>query len=140
MSKAQSFIVEFLLFFMISFSLFATISYYFYDQNIYYKEKVGSTTAELINDVVLTHIIKGVNCKSCDRVTITEEIPSKIGGIFYMIKLDKYVINTTLIKEKTSFVETPIFNLNENLIFSGNSTSEDKRIVIIINNTGVGVE
>jgi hypothetical protein len=125
---------------MISFSLFVAISYYFYNQNIYYKEKVGSTTAELINDVVLTHIIKGVNCKACDRVTITEEIPSRIGGIFYTVKLDDYVINTTLAREKTSFVETPIFNLNETLFFSGSSTSEDKRIVIKINNTDVEVE
>jgi hypothetical protein len=140
MSKAQSFIVEFILFFMISFSLFTAISFYFYNQNIYYKERVGSTTAELINDIVLTHIIKGVNCKACDRVTITEEIPSKIGGIFYTIQLDNYVINTTLVKEKASFVETPIFNLNGTLFFSGSSTSEDKRIVIKINNTGVGVE
>jgi hypothetical protein len=140
MSKAQSFIVEFILFFMISFSLFAAISYYFYNQNIFYKEKVGRNTAELINDIVLTHIIKGVECKSCDQVIIAEEIPSKIGGIFYIVKLDKSVINTTLMKEKTSFVEISIFNLNETLSFSGSSTSEDKRIVIKINNTDVGVE
>ncbi len=140
MSKAQSFIVEFILFFMISFSLFTAISYYFYSQNIFYKGKVGTTTAELINDIVATNIIKGLNCKSCDRVTITEEIPSKIGGIFYVVKLDKHVINTTLMREKSSFVETSIFNLNGTLFFSGSSTSEDKRIVIKINNTDVGVE
>jgi len=140
MSKAQSFIVEFLLFFMVSFSLFATISFYFYNQNIYYKGKVGNTTAELINDIVLTHIIKSATCKSCDQVTITEEIPSKIGGIFYTVNLEKSAINTTLMREKSSFVETPIFNLNETLFFSGTSTSEDKRIVIKINNTNVEVE
>lgn len=125
---------------MISFSLFAAISYYFYSQNIYFKEKVGTTTAELINDIVLNHIIKGVNCKSCDRIIITEEIPSKIGGIPYTVKLDNSVINTTLMKEKSSFVETSIFNLNGTLFFSGSSTSEDKRIVIKINSTDVGVE
>jgi hypothetical protein len=140
MNKAQSFIVEFILFFMISFSLFAAISYYFYSQNIYYKERVGTTTAELINDIVSTHIIKGVNCKSCDQVMITEEIPSRIGGILYLIQLNNSVINTTLMKEKTSFVETPIFNLNETLFFSGSSTSEDKRIGIKINNKNVVIE
>ncbi|MDI6826128.1 MAG: hypothetical protein QMD36_02955 [Candidatus Aenigmarchaeota archaeon] len=140
MRKAQSFIVEFVLFFMISFSLFAAISYLFYSQNIYYKKKVGETTSDLVNDLILTHIIEGINCKACDEVMITEEIPSKIGGIFYVVKLNNSVINTTLMTEKTSFKETPIFNLNETLFFSGTSKSEDRKIVIKINNTNVGVE
>jgi len=140
MKKAQSFIVEFVIFFMISFSLFAAISFLFYNQNIYYKKRVGETTSDLVNDLVLTHIIQGINCKSCSEVIVTEEIPSRIGGIFYVVKLNTSVINTTLSIEKTSFKETPIFNLNGTLFFSGSSNSDDRSILIKINNTNVRVE
>jgi len=140
MKKAQSFIVEFVIFFMISFSLFASISYLFYSQNIFYKKKIGETTSDLVSDLILTHIIEGINCKSCDEAIITEEIPSKIGGIFYVVNLNNYKMNITLMTGKTSFKETPIFNLNETLFFSGSSISEDRSIVIKINNTNVGVE
>jgi hypothetical protein len=85
-------------------------------------------------------MIEGINCKSCDQVVITEDIPSKIGGLTYLVKLNNSVINTTLLTEKSSFKETPIFNLNETLFFSGSSISEDKSIVIKINNTNVRVE
>jgi hypothetical protein len=140
MKKGQSFIVEFVIFFMISFSLFAGISYLFYSQNIYYKKRIGSATSDLVNDLILTHTIEAINCKACDEATITEDIPSRIGGIFYVIHLDNSAINTTLMTEKASFRETPIFNLNETLFFSGSSKSEDKKIVIKINKTNVGVE
>jgi hypothetical protein len=140
MKKAQSFIVEFVIFFMISFSLFAAISFLFYNQNIYYKKRIGETTSDLVNDLILTHIIKGIDCNSCDEIIVTEEIPSRIGGIFYVVRLNNSIINTSLSIEKTSFKETPIFNLNETLFFSGSSISEDRSIVIKINNTNVRIE
>lgn len=61
MEKGQSFIVEFILFFLISFSLFITISLFFYNQNVLFEERLGEKISELVNDVVSTGIIKGVN-------------------------------------------------------------------------------
>lgn len=133
MRKAQSFIVEFILFFVISFSLFTTISYFFYRQNVFYKGRVGDQTSELVNDLISTDIIKGVNCKACDQVLISEEIPSKIGGFYYKIQLNGE-LNTTLFLGKASSKQTPIFNLNETFSSSGESTSENKRVGIKVNN------
>jgi len=141
MKKGQSFIVEFILFFVISFSLFSIISYYFYSQNEFYKEKVGEYTTELVNNLIVTDIIKGTTCKACDEVQISEDIPSQIGGFYYTIQLNDQELNTTLYAPELSFWQAPIFNLNSNYFVSVSEvTSENKRAEIKINNTGKTLE
>jgi hypothetical protein len=136
MRKGQSFIVEFILFFAISFSLFTTISYYFYNQNIFFKERIGKTTTDLVNDIVTTDIITGTNCKSCNEVLITQDLPSQIGGSFYRVQISNKGLNTTLYAEEAFFKQTLIFNLNETYTIPGTSEfiSENKIIGIQINN------
>jgi len=141
--KGQSFIVEFILFFLISFSLFSLISYNFFSQNIFFKEKVGNKTTALINNIVSTHIVKGLSCKGCVSILITEDIPSKLGESFYNIQLNDEGLNTTLISTRPLSTRTPIFNLNETYnLLSTESTSDNKRVKIKINNEGkeIGVE
>ncbi len=133
--KGQSFIIEFVLFIIISLSLFATISYLFHSQNIFYQERIGEATSGLINDLVSTDILKGVSCRGCDDVIITQEIPSKIGGFFYKIQLDNQGLNTSLFLEPPLYDQSPLFNLNETYqLISGESTSENKIVRIKINN------
>ena len=140
MKKGQSFIIEFILFFMISFSLFVTIGYYFYSQNEYFKRRVGSDTAELINDLVSVDILRGLSCKGCDEVSIKEDIPSRIGGFYFRIELNEKGLNTSLYSGKGFSKQNPLFNLNESFSLSGSTTSENKIVGIKINNTGIGVE
>ena len=139
MAKAQSFILEFILFFAISFSLFTTISYFFYRQNELFSRIVGEMTTDLMNDVVSIDIVKTVNCKGCDNVLITENIPSKIGGFYYRINLTDG-LNTTLISSRPISKKSLIFNLNETYDLSGESMSENKIVKIKINNTHIEVE
>jgi len=138
--KGQTFIVEFILFFLISFSLFTIISLLFHSQNIFYQERVGETTSELINDLVSTGILKGISCKGCDDVIITEEIPSKIGGFFYKAQINNQSVNTSLFSTRPLSVQNLIFNLNATYQLSGESTSENKIIVIKINNVDKAIE
>ncbi len=136
MKKGQSFIIEFILFFMISFSLFAVISYYFYSQNEFYKERVGEYMSELTNDLIIIDMIKGVNCKSCNEVSLAEEIPSQIGGFYYTIQLKNQGLNTTIYLNKPFSKETQIFNLNSTygMILDSMVMSENKRAEVKINN------
>jgi len=140
MAKAQSFILEFILFFAISFSLFTTISFFFYRQNQLFSKIVGEMTTELVNDVVSTDIVKSVSCKGCDNVLITENIPSKIGGFYYRIEFEEDVLNTTLISSKPISKKSLMFKLNETYDLSGISISENKIVKIKINNTNIEVE
>lgn len=140
MKKGQSFIVEFILFFVISFSLFSIISFYFYSQNEFYKEKVGEYTSELVNDLIVIDMIKGVNCKACDEVSISEEIPSQIGGSYYTVQLNDQGLNTTIYLVEPFSKENPVFNLNSTYDMSKSGiTSENKRVEIKINNTALEV-
>ena len=135
MKKGQSFIIEFILFFMISFSLFTVISYYFYSQNEFYKEKVGEYTSALVNDLMITDIIKGTTCKACDEVSISEDIPSQIGGFYYTVRLKEGLLNTTIYLAEPFFEQTPLFNLNSTYDVTESETmSENKRAEIKINN------
>jgi len=140
MKKGQSFIIEFILFFVISFSLFTTISYFFYRQNVFYKGRVGEITSELVNNLISTDIIRGVSCKACDQVLITEEIPSKIGGFYYKTQLDSEGLKTTLFMGEASSKQNQIFNLDETFSLSGESTSENKRAGIKVNNIDQSIE
>jgi hypothetical protein len=133
--KGQSFIIEFVLFFLVSFSLFSLISYYFYTQNIFFKERVGNKTLDLVNNVVTTHIVRGLSCRECDDILITEDVPSKISDFFYIVYLEDDKLNTTLASTQPLFSQDSIFNLNETFdLLPSSSTSDNKRVRIKINN------
>lgn len=141
MTKGQSVILEFILFFAIVFSLFSTISFFFYNQNNYFQQEIAESTSQLINDLVSSNILKGIECKSCSSLIIDEKIPSKIGGQYYKVKLDtNYGINTTLLSSKVYSKQSSVLNLNETFSLSGESSSENKRIEIQINNINNQVE
>jgi len=135
MRKGQSLIIEFILFFLISFSLFAVISSFFFNQNEFFKEKIGDRLTDITNDLVSIHVIKGINCKSCDSIEIQEDIPSKIGGYYYRVVLNKMGLNTTLMSGKLYSRQNPLFNLNKTFTFiDSESKSENKIVGIQINN------
>ena len=141
MKKGQSLIIEFILFFLISFSIFAVISSFFYNQNEFFKEIIGDRLTNIVNDLVSTHIIKGASCRSCDFVLVSEDLPSKIGGYYYRVYLgNQYGINTTLMSGKLYSGVNPLFNLNETFdLQDSQSGSENKMIGIRINNIDKGI-
>jgi len=140
--KAQSFIIEFILFFLISFSIFSTISYFFVNQSTYLRRTVGGTNLDLINNFLTIHILKSANCNACKEVKVSEEIPSRVGGEYYKIELTKKGLNTTLLTTPF-FNESSMVKLNETFDPStsfNQTTSENKRIEIKINNTDKIIE
>lgn len=136
MRKGQSFVLQFIFFFSISFSLFAIVSYFFYSQNEFFKERISESTSTLMNDLILFNSMKGsVECKACDSMYMIERIPSRIGGFFYTIEMGGIGLNATILSPKPFSDLMPTLNLNETFTFSGKSLSENKRIGIEINNT-----
>ncbi len=132
--KGQSLIIEFILFFSISFSLFATISFLFYNQSQLLSEQTGSSLSTVVNDMVSLSVLKALSCKACINITVEEEIPSKIGGFFYETRLQQIGINTTLFANRLISEITNPLNLNETFTLSGSVKSENKIVEIIINN------
>ncbi len=141
MKKGQSLVIEFILFFLISFSIFAVISSFFTRQNDFFKERVGDRLTDIVNDLVVNHIIRGIGCKSCDSFKVQGEIPSKIGGYYYEIILDQEGLNTTLRSSKIYSRESSLFNLNKTFTFQDSeSRSENKIVEIQINNVNNEIE
>lgn len=139
--KGQTFVIEFLLFFFISFTLFTIISYLFYSQNAYFEKTISEINTGIINDLISTDIVNAVNCKSCDTVLITQDVPQKIGGFLYEVQLNKRGINTTLISLNPFFKDTPLFMLNRTYnITPSESLSDNKIVRIKINNIGKEIE
>ncbi len=140
--KGQSFIVEYILFFAISFSLFSTISFIFYNQGQHLSEQAGDSLSNLINNIVMQDTVLGVNCKACNNATFTEEIPSRIGGAFYKTQFQQSYLTTSLFASSPISENKSLFNLNETFSFSGTINSENKKVVILINNINknIGVE
>ena len=94
-----------------------------------------------MNNIVTTHIVKGLSCKSCDNILITENIPSKISDFFYTIQLGDDELNTTLISTQILSTRSSVFNLNETFDFlPSKSTSDNKRVRIKINNEDDEIE
>ena len=136
MRKGQTLIIEFILFFLISFSLFAVISSFFYNQTEFFRETMGDRLTNIVNDLVSTHVIRGITCKSCDSIEIQESLPSKVGGYYYRVFLNQTGLNTTFFSGKFYSRRNPLFNLNKTFtIGDSESRSENKIIEIQINNT-----
>jgi len=139
--KGQSVIIEFVLFFFISFSLFTTISYLFFSQNSYFEKTIGETNTEIINYLISTRILNAVNCKACDTVSIKQDVPSRIGGSLYKIELSQNGINTTLLSLDPFSREMSALKLIESYDFLDSDSMSDNKIVRIrINNIEDEVE
>ncbi|MBS3052429.1 MAG: hypothetical protein J4428_03595 [Candidatus Aenigmarchaeota archaeon] len=132
--KGQTIIVEFILFFVISFSLFITISFIFYNQNVNLNQKIGDSLLDSVNSLVTTNIIRGVGCGGCDNITMKETTPARLGGFFYIISLNKQNLNNTMLSEKSISKTSLIFNLNETYNQTGQTKGENKIVEITINN------
>jgi len=135
MSKGQTLVLEFMLFFLISFSLFSIISTFFYNQSQYFKEIVGDRSGDLINDILNIHFIRSSSCKSCHSVHVKDNIPSRIGDHYYLVYVNSTCLNTTLLSDKSYSRESPMFRLNETFNFVESvSSSQNKILDIRINN------
>jgi len=138
--KGQSFVLEFVIFFAISFSIFSTISFFFYNQGEYFKQTIAEKSTKSINNIIASNVIHGITCKSCDTISIVEQVPSKIGGVFYIIEGNSDGLKTTLFSQKAFSEQDQLFLLNKTFTFSGNSISENKKAEIKINNTNKQIE
>jgi hypothetical protein len=111
MKKSQSLIVQFVLFFLIGFSLFLAIGSLFRFRSDVIKNDVTSLELKLINSYVSSAVINSVDaCKQCDEVTV--ELPIKnIAGYSPVINL-KNGLNVSTVNK---YYFSSIHNLNETL-------------------------
>ena len=119
--KGQSLIIQFLVFFLIGFSLFISIGTFFKYQSDLFRDEITSSSIKLANSYISSNIITLLkNCKQCDTATISTSISNLTAGEAIQINLSSSGLNTSM---PTKYFNSPVHNLNYSLAFSGKSYS-----------------
>jgi hypothetical protein len=130
--KGQALIIQFLIFFLIGFSLFISIGTFLKYQSDLFKEQITSSSIRLANSYLSSNMITVLNnCKQCDTASISTSISNLTAGEAIQIKLSSSGLNTSM---PTKYFISPVHNLNYSLTFSGNSYSF-KPITLTYNRT-----
>lgn len=121
--KGQTLIIQFILFFLIGFTLFGSIGMFFQAQSQIFKNDIITYDLKLINSYVSSiAMTEVVSCKECDFVNITVKIQNTTAGNFFEVGMAPNGVNTTIPQTHQS-ITTTIYNLKNSYILSGFSAS-----------------
>ncbi|MEM7825079.1 MAG: hypothetical protein QXO27_03860 [Candidatus Aenigmatarchaeota archaeon] len=111
MKKSQSLIIQFVLFFVIGFSLFLAISGFFRFRSEMIRNDVTNYELKLVSSYISSAIIKSVDeCKQCDEVSIRVSLKN-IAGYTPIVNLKNGLNVSTM----SNYHFSTIHNLNETL-------------------------
>ena len=145
MRKAQALIFQYVIFFLMSFSLFLTVSYLFKHQLDMCSDEISKSSLKVVNNYFSSYIIlSSVSCKTCQisRIII-ETIPTNVSqvrplrtvaGKYYGIEWEKG-LKTYLLDKEDIFYRSSIVNMNETVDVEGTVGSGEKRIILLWNGT-----
>lgn len=132
--KGQSLIIQFVLFFLIGFSLFVSIGSFFRYQSDLFKEGILSSSLSLANSYMSSNIIALIDgCKQCDYINLSVSMANFSAGYTLEFNLTNYGLNVSV---PYKYYFSQLHNLNSSFTFSGNS-STGKTITIIYENFNI---
>lgn len=135
MRKSQSLIIQFILFFMIGFSLFLTIGNFFRTQSDSFRVNIVETTIELTDSYLSSIAINSVDtCKQCDFVSTNVKLENTTAG--YFIQMDASTSAGIVVSTAPSYeiFLSSLHNLNESLTLTGEAYSAEA-ITLTFNRT-----
>lgn len=118
--KGQSQVIQFVLFFLIGFTIFLGIGSFFKLQSDMFKEDVSSSSLKLMNKYLSSITITTNNCKLCDYVNITSNVPNTYAGYYLETKFSDIGLN---VSASNKYYISSVHNLNSTLSMSGKSSS-----------------
>lgn len=121
--KGQSLVIQFIIFFLLGFSLFLSIGSFFRYQSDLFRDDIISSSLGLANSYMSSLMITAVDsCKQCDYISLSAPISNLTAG--YVIRMD--LANSGLnISIPYKFFNSTVHNLNADpsLSLSGSSSS-----------------
>jgi len=121
--KGQTLIIQFILFFIIGFSLFTSLGFFFKYQSDILKESVQNFNLKLVNSYISANALTAVlSCKQCDFIKITTTLPTSMSGNVFEIGMTQNGINTTVPLSQKN-ITTSLYNLNSSYNMSGLAAS-----------------
>jgi len=121
MRSGQALILQFALFFLIGFSVYGSIAYFFRTHYDIFRSSVADVGRRLTNSYFSAWILSLVGCKFCDIVSVTTRLARTTAGYFMIVSLDGNLTTTTE-PEGISYT-TSAHNLNWTLSMHGSATS-----------------
>ena len=130
--KGQSLVIQFLIFFLIGFSLFVSVgSFYKYQSDLFRNDIISSNLA-LFNSYLSSNIISAVDtCKECDFVKLSVPALNLTAGYAIQINLSDSGLN---VSNPVKYFNSPLHNLNSSLNLIGVSSSVQP-ITLTLNKT-----
>jgi hypothetical protein len=123
MPKGQSFIVQFIIFFLIGLGLFIIIGNVFKVYSSIFREDVTSNSRKLLNSYFSFLSVMSVDtCKQCDYVEIKTKITNTTADYFHEIQLSQSGLNIISQPGGKNFL-TSLHNFNETYTLTGSSSS-----------------
>lgn len=96
-SKAQSLIIQFLLFFIIGFLLFIIIGTLFKDQSEIFREDITNNSFKITSSYLSLNIVNIINsCKQCDYVVSSVQLQNETASYILDLKLDNNGLNVSI--------------------------------------------
>jgi len=134
MKKAQSLIMQFILFFIIGFTLFITIGSFFKNQSDAFRIESTEYNIKLANSYLSSFAVGLIDtCKSCDYASIQINVENTTAGYFFLDNLNSQGLNVSTSWGGLQSVSS-IHNLNYSTTLTGNSSSA-KTIYLTYNRT-----
>ena len=134
MKKGQSLIIQFVLFFIIGFTIFVTIGSFFKSQSDAFRIESTDYNVKLANSYLSSFAVGLIDtCKGCDYASIQIKVENTTAGYYFLGNLNKRGLNVSTSWGGLQYINS-IHNLNSSTVFTGNSSSA-KTISLTFNRT-----
>lgn len=135
MKKAQSLIIQFVLFFTMGFTLFVVIGLSFKAQADMFREEVVNQTLGLTGSYVSSAAVSAIDtCKQCDFIEISLRVENMTAGYFFQIELDNQnQMNVSAVPGGKS-LQYNLYNFDQSYNLTGRVASA-KPITLTFNRT-----
>ena len=123
MSKAQSLILQFIMFFMAGFIVFITVGSFFKYQSDLFRDDVANRSIDLVANYLSSAVISQVDsCKGCDYARYSLKLQNTTAGYFMEFSLgsDGLTISTSPVNKE---IVSDLYNLKDSIEMSGSGTS-----------------
>ncbi len=121
--KAQTVVVQFVIFFVLSISILGALGYFFKLQSDLFREDVASGHRKLVNSYVSAIAINLLaECKICDYAALSFKLQNMTGGYYTEISFSNN--QSSVITQPGGVADkSSLHNLNYTLLFNGFSYS-----------------
>ncbi|MEM5766271.1 MAG: hypothetical protein QW423_01395 [Candidatus Aenigmatarchaeota archaeon] len=138
MGKGQSITIQFLLFFLIGFSIFISLGSFFKYQSDLLRQRISSSginaTSSYLSSIIITMV---ASCKECDFIALNTSVYNTTAG--YSIRIigenDGLNVTTTSMSLKTT-----VHNFLDHTLEISGSSSSNKPIILTFNRTNNKIE